>query len=578
MAETSLTQRESLMFFSGWLKVYSDPPPPFSLMNSMEILSTNGQSPKKKALLFCQVLNQFFTIATNESLTKTLLYVPLSDITLITEPTTQHPTKFSITIDVKEDSRTINDISPDNENNENAGNDNSNLLLDEYDTKQDLVNSFNHNFRINTFLNQNFSDTKMTFYFKSHSAPRAKKWIVALMQHHVNIANGIGTESVPIVEKMMSIDDFTIKKKIGCGYSGEVLLAQNKQTGQYYALKSIPKNNVMKSNRIMRAMAERNILMSASHPFITKLVSTFQTTSHLFLVLEFVPGGNLAYHLNRDVMFDEEIIRLYLAEIATALSYLHNMGIVFRDLKPENILIGEDGHLKLTDFGHAKYLINQSYYESLSKMAKQNLGNTQYCMCFDSMRRSGSFCGTNEFLAPEMIEQKGYNFAVDWWAYGVLAYRLICGTLPFRNLNLERLFKMITDNSPKFYDPVPPDERDFIERLLEKDPHKRLGCNSDVGEKEIFEHPYFKSINWDMVYKKEYTPSFIPESTEFNLVANFDPRITRQKPCGFIEMNIDSSQNYMNENENDADSNITHVTDFSFTTIRTSTPQIPNDV
>ena len=373
---------------------------------------------------------------------------------------------------------------------------------------------------------------------------------------------------------MMSINDFIIKKKIGCGCSGEVLLAENKQTSQHYALKSIPKNNVMKSSRLMRAMAERNILMSASHPFITKLISTFQTKDHLFLVLEFVPGGNLAYHLDRHVMFDEEIIRLYLAEIATALSYLHNMGIVFRDLKPENILVGEDGHLKLTDFGHAKYLMNRNYYKSLSKMSKLGQGNVS-SMKFNSMRRSGSLCGTYEFLAPEMIDQKGYNFAVDWWAYGILAYRLICGTLPFKNMNLERLFTMITEAPLKFYDPISPDECNFIERLLEKDPHKRLGCNSEIGEKEIFDHPYFKNINWEMVYKKQYNPSFIPESTEFNLVANFDPKITRQMPCKFDEIDSDNHKVTFADDENESNENALYVDDFSFTTIYTSTPQLP---
>lgn len=551
-----MTDKSPLMFFSGWLKVSSNPPSIYNFKNSMDSLSSNGLITKKKPILFCQVLNQYFTVATNETFSTILLRIPLTDIISITEPTSQDPTKFSIVI------KNIEDDKPTENTDENA----KQIKLEEYIPLQ--------NFRINNFLNHNSQVHNITFHFKSHCATRAKKWIVALTQHQQETNDKTDLDST--VNQMMSINDFIIKKKIGCGCSGEVLLAENKQTSQNYALKSIPKNNFVKSSRIMRAMAERNILMNASHPFITKLISTFQTKDHLFLVLEFVPGGNLAYHLNRHVMFDEEIIRLYLAEIATALSYLHNMGIVFRDLKPENILIGEDGHLKLTDFGHAKYLMNRNYYKSLSKMSKMGQGNIN-SMRFDSMRRSGSLCGTYEFLAPEMIDQKGYNFAVDWWAFGILAYRLICGTLPFKNMNLERLFTMISESPLKFYNPVSPDECNFIERLLEKDPHKRLGCNSEIGEKEIFEHPYFKNINWEMVYKKQYTPSFIPESTEFNIVANFDPKITRQMTCRFDDVDKDMHKVTFADDENEPNTNAMYVDDFSFTTVNTSTPQIQTD-
>lgn len=562
-----MTEKAPLMFFSGWLKVSSNPPPPYNIRNSMDSLSSNAQITKKKPILFCQVLNQYFTIATNECFSKILLHIPLADISSIIEPTIQHPTKFSIEINIEDEIE--NPI-----NNPNNANENSNhISLKECNTK--INNNNNSNPRINAFISHDMHNTKMAFHFKSHCATRAKKWIVSLTQRQPISNDEAHSELKKMTNQMMSINDFIIKKKIGCGCSGNVLLAQNKQTLQHYALKSIPKNNIMKSSRLMRAMAERNILMSASHPFITKLISTFQTKDHLFLVLEFVPGGNLAYHLNRNVMFDQEIICLYLAEIATALSYLHNMGIVFRDLKPENILISEDGHLKLTDFGHAKYLMNHNYYKSLSKVAQSNQENIN-SMKFNSMRRSGSLCGTYEFLAPEMIDQKGYNFAIDWWAFGILAYRLICGTLPFKNLNLERLFQMITDAPLKFYDQISPDECNFIERLLEKDPHKRLGCNSEIGEKEIFEHPYFKNINWDMVNKKQYTPSFIPESTEFNLVANFDPKITRQMPCNFEEIENDAHKVQFAEDENESNGNM-YVKDFSFSTINSLAPQIPID-
>lgn len=359
------------------------------------------------------------------------------------------------------------------------------VQLDDFDESTVDNNHFVYYFTI--FL------AKESYKFGCESLTQAKKWIVVLTSH----------KEKNMKLKMPKLSDFTIISKIGCGHSGEVLLAKHIKTNQYYALKSIPKENIYKS-KVARAISERNILMEASHPFITRLISTFQTDERLFLVLEFIQGGDLLFHINQGLRLSPETIRLYLAEIATALSYLHHLGVVFRDLKPSNILIGKDGHLKLTDFGLSRYLIDDSVTKS--------------------------FCGTSEYIAPEMIKNQGYGFAVDWWAFGVLAYLLFEGILPFRSLNLSRLYNQITSSPLKFMKKLPDDTTDFIQKLLIKDPECRLGCGKQ-GDSEIFDHPFFKDIIWKDVYYKKYDPDFKPYSGDYNeMNYNFDKSVTSQCP------------------------------------------------
>ncbi|OHS97430.1 RAC-alpha serine/threonine-protein kinase [Tritrichomonas foetus] len=498
------TRTKSMMSFSGWLTV--------SHIKTNNTVDINPKSADNEAILcFCIVVNGHFTVASNESLNEIIFMVPLSTIKSVTM-TNDQQNEFSVILKINSQSQEFHYFKRQicNENH-----------TDSNETGIDDQNQINNQ-------NQNSEVIEIEYKFKCSRSSRANKWIVAL------------TSRPPIVVYTPSINDFVIEKKIGSGYSGEVLLAQNIRTMKYYALKSIPKQNLMKSHRIMRTMAERNILMRASHPFITNLVSTFQTSDRLFLVLEFVSGGDLLFHMNRSVMFEDSQIKLYLAEIATALSYLHNMGIVFRDLKPSNILIGEDGHLKLTDFGHAKYLVDD----------KNN--TCKY-----------SLCGTYEYLAPEMIEQNAYTFAVDWWAFGVLAYQMICGILPFKNMNLNRLFYMIVNTPLRFMTKIDSSAQDMIEKLLIKNPSERLGCG-EKGEKEIFDHPYFADIDWDLVYNKKYQPSFLPDTTKYDIVANFEKKITSQVP-------------EINRVSNDENCNL-HVNGFSFSNFAELSSQEAKDL
>ncbi|OHT16499.1 AGC family protein kinase [Tritrichomonas foetus] len=280
--------------------------------------------------------------------------------------------------------------------------------------------------------------------------------------------------------------------EIGPNVSLNELTNEEDQSGkcQLVALKTINKTRLVNSTMIQRTIVERNILLQANHPFIPKLYAAFQTEHELVLALEYIGGGDLQHHLDKGEFFSPFQIKIYLAELVIALSHLHQMRIVFRDLKPSNILIAKDGNLKLTDFGLAKDLIESGHTNSL--------------------------CGTHEYLAPEMIEGKLYGYAVDWWALGVIAYRLMCGVLPFHSDNLCRLYSLISKCRYRIPRTVSEDARDLITGLLQKNPNDRLQFE------QIKEHKYFADIDWDKVYRKEYKLDFLPWLPDDEHAINFD--------------------------------------------------------
>eukprot|EP01006_Ploeotia_vitrea_P010447 TRINITY_DN27138_c0_g1_i1.p1 TRINITY_DN27138_c0_g1~~TRINITY_DN27138_c0_g1_i1.p1 ORF type:complete len:454 (-),score=29.17 TRINITY_DN27138_c0_g1_i1:1073-2434(-) len=280
----------------------------------------------------------------------------------------------------------------------------------------------------------------------------------------------------------MGLKDFDILKVIGRGSFGKVMKVKRKDNGDIFAMKVLRKDVVIKENMVQNMQAEKTILQNLQHPFIVKLHFAFQTRERLYLVLDLLPGGELFFHLKNEGRFSEERTRFYAAEIASALSHLHAQEVVYRDLKPENCVLDKDGHVCLTDFG----------------LAKTSIPGTQ---------KTYTFCGTPEFLAPEIIKGTGHGKQVDWWAFGVLVYEMLTGKPPFYSDNVNDMYDFILNGAIDFPQHVSKDGRDLLLKLLDKDQTKRL-CSKGVKS-----HPFFNGVDWDKLLKRAYKPAFVPDLT-----------------------------------------------------------------
>ncbi|KAI9222381.1 kinase-like domain-containing protein, partial [Blastocladiella britannica] len=297
-----------------------------------------------------------------------------------------------------------------------------------------------------------------------------------------------GVEEVSTFRAKICLDDFQLLKLIGKGTFGKVLLAKHKTTGRPCAIKVIPKA-VLKNhpNEIRHVMSERNVLMrNMKHPFLVGLQYAFQTPIKLYLVLDYVNGGELFFHLQRERRFSEDRVRFYAAEITSALEYLHGLGIMYRDLKPENILLDRDGHIALTDFG----------------LAKENIE--------PAVGRTSTFCGTPEYLAPEIVKRQPYTLAVDWWCLGSVVYEMLVGLPPFFSTNTQELFQRILHDKLRWpaHIPVSAAARGFVAALLVRQPELRLGWS---GAYEVRSHPFYTGVDWYKLVNKLYRPPFVPD-------------------------------------------------------------------
>uniref|UniRef100_A0A4W4DUL9 non-specific serine/threonine protein kinase n=1 Tax=Electrophorus electricus TaxID=8005 RepID=A0A4W4DUL9_ELEEL len=254
----------------------------------------------------------------------------------------------------------------------------------------------------------------------------------------------------------------------------------------------------------VRTKMERDILVEVNHPFIVKLHYAFQTEGKLYLILDFLRGGDVFTRLSKEVMFTEEDVKFYLAELALALDHLHNLGIVYRDLKPENILLDEAGHIKLTDFGLSKESVDQD-------------------------RKAYSFCGTVEYMAPEVVNRRGHTQSADWWSLGVLMFEMLTGTLPFQGKDRNETMNMILKaklGMPQF---LSLEAQSLLRMLFKRNPANRLGAGPD-GVEEIKRHAFFSTIDWNKLYRRELQPPFKPAAGKPDDTFCFDPEFTAKTP------------------------------------------------
>ena len=315
-----------------------------------------------------------------------------------------------------------------------------------------------------------------------------------------------------IEEERITPSSFICLAQLGKGSFGEVYLVQKINTQEKFAMKVLRKERIMGQNLLKYAIAERNVLSLSNHPFIVKLNFAFQTSSKLFLILEYCPNGDLAKHLLFEKRFPEDRAKFYICEVLLALENLHQRDIIFRDLKPDNVVLDEEGHAKLTDFG----------------LSKEGVTENQYAK---------SFCGSIAYLAPEMLKKQGHGKAVDWYLLGVLFYEMLVGITPFFTNRKEDIFHNIEFGELKIPEFVSEEAADLLRGLLQKDPKKRLGGSSKDAQ-EIKEHPYFKDVDWDKVYNKQITPPAVNIFTNKimhvyhrpRLFANDDINRTSDKP------------------------------------------------
>ncbi|KAJ3114383.1 hypothetical protein HDU96_002139 [Phlyctochytrium bullatum] len=302
--------------------------------------------------------------------------------------------------------------------------------------------------------------------------------------------------------KPLSMEDFELLKVIGKGSFGKVMQVRKKDTNRIYAMKIIKKSHIVERAEVSHTLAERMVLAKINHPFIVPLKFSFQNPEKLYLVLAFVNGGELFHHLQQEGRFEESRARFYTAELLCALECLHSFDIIYRDLKPENILLDFSGHIALCDFGLCKL-----------NMKEGNKTNT--------------FCGTPEYLAPEVLIGQGYTKAVDWWTLGILLYEMLTGLPPFYDENVNEMYKKILKDELRFPEDVGATAKDLLKGLLNRDPNQRLGSKN---ASEIKNHPFFAEIDWQRLMARKYTPPFRPNVASATDTSNFDEEFTSEAP------------------------------------------------
>ncbi|XP_032444804.1 protein kinase C theta type isoform X2 [Xiphophorus hellerii] len=298
-----------------------------------------------------------------------------------------------------------------------------------------------------------------------------------------------------------NIDDFVLHKMLGKGSFGKVFLAELKRSGKFFAVKALKKDVVLMDDDVECTLVERRVLSLAwENPFLTHLYCTFQTKENLFFVMEYLNGGDLMFHIQTCHKFDLHRATFYAAEIVCGLQFLHSKGIIYRDLKLDNVLLDSDGHIKIADFG----------------MCKENMQ--------DDLQTS-TFCGTPDYIAPEILLGQKYNSSVDWWSFGVLLYEMLIGQSPFHGRDEEELFQSIRTDSPVYPSWLTKMAKDILVKLFVREPEERLGVKGSIRQ-----HVFFSSMDWSALEQRQVAPPFRPTLTSPSDCSNFDKEFINEKP------------------------------------------------
>uniref|UniRef100_H2L3Z7 protein kinase C n=1 Tax=Oryzias latipes TaxID=8090 RepID=H2L3Z7_ORYLA len=304
----------------------------------------------------------------------------------------------------------------------------------------------------------------------------------------------------------LSLQDFRLIAVLGRGHFGKVLLSEYKKTGTMYAIKALKKGDIIARDEVDSLMCEKRIfeiVNMSHHPFLINLFACFQTSQHVCFVMEYTAGGDLMMHIHTDV-FTEPRAVFYAACVVLGLQFLHDHKIVYRDLKLDNLLLDTDGYVKIADFG----------------LCKEGMGYGD---------RTSTFCGTPEFLAPEVLTDTSYTRAVDWWGLGVLIYEMLVGESPFPGDDEEEVFDSIVNDEVRYPRFLSTEAIGIMRRLLRRNPERRLGSGEKDAE-EVKKQPFFRSVDWEALLQRKVPPPFVPSIRGKEDVSNFDEEFTTEPP------------------------------------------------
>lgn len=304
----------------------------------------------------------------------------------------------------------------------------------------------------------------------------------------------------------LSLDNFRLLSVLGRGHFGKVILSQYKNTAEYFAIKALKKGDIIARDEVESLLSEKRIFEVANtmrHPFLVNLFACFQTEQHVCFVMEYAAGGDLMMHIHTDV-FSEPRAVFYAACVVLGLQYLHESKIIYRDLKLDNLLLDTEGYVKIADFG----------------LCKEGMGFGD---------RTGTFCGTPEFLAPEVLTETSYTRAVDWWGLGVLIFEMLVGESPFPGDDEEEVFDSIVNDEVRYPRFLSLESIAIMRRLLRKNPERRLG-SSERDAEDVKKQAFFRTIGWDDLLLRKVKPPFVPTIRHLEDVSNFDEEFTSEKP------------------------------------------------